>query len=159
MRHMRRARRVRYALVLASLAVCLVCTGAVPAVAEPLPTNPELIRGALDNGLTYIIKKHGNPAGGVGLWLHVASGSLNETDGARGIAHYLEHMAFNGSAARFPRALFPIAGYDLRARPECLHGVRADDVSARPAGHQVRDPRQGHALPFRRGDALEPHAG
>ena len=107
MRHMRRARRVRYALVLASLAVCLVCTGAVPAVAEPLPTNPELIRGALDNGLTYIIKKHGNPAGGVGLWLHVASGSLNETDGARGIAHYLEHMAFNGSANFLPGSLVP----------------------------------------------------
>ena len=99
--------QLRRALALTLLALYLACTGAAPAVAEPLPAHPELIRGALDNGLAYIIKKHGNPAGRLSLWLQVASGSLNETDGTRGLAHYLEHMAFNGSANFSPGSLVP----------------------------------------------------
>ncbi|MBI3062095.1 MAG: insulinase family protein [Deltaproteobacteria bacterium] len=94
-------------LVLAALVLCLIGSKAVRADAEPLPNDPELISGSLDNGLTYRLKKHGNPAGRVSLWLHVASGSLNETEGTRGIAHYLEHMAFNGSANFPPGSLIP----------------------------------------------------
>jgi zinc protease len=62
-----------------------------------LPTDPALVTGTLPNGLKYIIRKHGNPEGRVSVWLHVSSGSLNESEKTRGIAHYLEHMAFNGS--------------------------------------------------------------
>ena len=98
---------MRRGLVLTALVFCLVGSSAVRAGAEPLPNDPELIRGSLDNGLTYLLKKHGNPAGRVSLWLHVASGSLNETEGTRGIAHYLEHMAFNGSANFPPGSLIP----------------------------------------------------
>jgi zinc protease len=65
--------------------------------AEPLPTDPRLVTGELDNGLKYIVMQHGNPPGRAAVWLHVSTGSLNETDEQRGIAHYLEHMAFNGS--------------------------------------------------------------
>ena len=97
--------RVKNTLVLAALLAVLLARGSVGA--EPLPNHPELIRGTLDNGLTYIVKKHGNPAGRVSLWLHVASGSLNETDATRGLAHYLEHMAFNGSAHFPPGSLVP----------------------------------------------------
>ena len=99
-------RIVRAWFLLAALAVSLV-GASMSAVAEPLPTDPALVAGTLDNGLAYIIKKHGNPAGRVSIWLHVASGSLNETDGTRGIAHYLEHMAFNGSANFPPGSLVP----------------------------------------------------
>ncbi len=94
-------------LVLTALVLCLIGSGAARAGAEPLPNDPELIRGSLDNGLAYFVKKHGNPAGRVSLWLHVASGSLNETEATRGIAHYLEHMAFNGSANFPPGSLVP----------------------------------------------------
>src|SRR5207244_2178641 len=61
----------------------------------------------LPNGLTYIICPHRNPEGRVSIWLHVASGSLNETDSTRGLAHYLEHMAFNGSANFAPGSVVP----------------------------------------------------
>lgn len=63
----------------------------------PLPTDERLKVGRLENGLSYVVRRHRNPIGRVGLWLHIKSGSLNETDGQRGLAHYLEHMAFNGS--------------------------------------------------------------
>jgi zinc protease len=66
-------------------------------LATPSPVNPALVTGELDNGLRYVIQQHGNPEDHVNVWLHVHSGSLNETDPQRGIAHYLEHMAFNGS--------------------------------------------------------------
>ncbi len=72
-----------------------------------LPTDPALVTGTLDNGLRYLIRKHPNPQGRVAMWLHVASGSLNETDDTRGLAHYLEHMAFNGSANFPPGSLVP----------------------------------------------------
>ncbi|MDX2016201.1 MAG: insulinase family protein [Planctomycetota bacterium] len=63
----------------------------------PLPTDERLVTGMLDNGLRYIIRRHSNPPGRAAMWIHVSTGSLNETDRQRGIAHYLEHMAFNGS--------------------------------------------------------------
>jgi zinc protease len=74
---------------------------------EKLPTDPALVRGTLPNGLTYIIRPHKNPEGHVSIWLHVATGSLNETDSTRGLAHYLEHMAFNGSANFPPGSVVP----------------------------------------------------
>jgi zinc protease len=63
----------------------------------PLPTDPALVTGELPNGVKYIIRRHDNPKGRAAVWMHVGTGSLNETDKQRGIAHYLEHMAFNGS--------------------------------------------------------------
>jgi zinc protease len=64
--------------------------------------------GELANGLRYIVVKHSNPPGRVNIWLHVNSGSLNETDKQRGIAHYLEHMAFNGSTNFPPGTVVPL---------------------------------------------------
>jgi zinc protease len=66
-------------------------------LSQPLPTDERLVTGTLPNGLSYIVMKHANPPGRAAMWIHVSSGSLNEKDNQRGIAHYLEHMAFNGS--------------------------------------------------------------
>jgi zinc protease len=74
---------------------------------EKLQTDPALVTGTLPNGLAYIIRPHKNPEGRVGIWLHVASGSLNETEAQRGLAHYLEHMAFNGTANFPPGSVVP----------------------------------------------------
>lgn len=71
--------------------------GAETVADAPLPSDPRLITGELPNGLKYIVRQHDNPPGRSAVWLHVSAGSLNETDRQRGIAHYLEHMAFNGS--------------------------------------------------------------
>jgi zinc protease len=54
-----------------------------------------------------MVRRHPNPAGRAAFWLHVAAGSLDEADDTRGLAHYLEHMAFNGSANFPPGALIP----------------------------------------------------
>lgn len=66
-------------------------------LAAKLPIDPALVTGKLSNGLAYVIRKHNNPEARVSVWLHVSSGSLNESEETRGIAHFLEHMAFNGS--------------------------------------------------------------
>jgi len=72
-----------------------------PVLTETLPTDERLTIGELDNGLRYVIRPHQNPPEKIGIWIHVGTGSLNETDEQRGLAHYLEHMAFNGSES-FP---------------------------------------------------------
>jgi zinc protease len=74
---------------------------------ELLPTDPALVTGAAASGLRYVVKRHPNPAGRAAFWLHVAAGSLDEEEHTRGLAHYLEHMAFNGSAHFPPGALIP----------------------------------------------------
>ncbi|NUN49433.1 MAG: insulinase family protein, partial [Candidatus Brocadiae bacterium] len=80
----------------AALALALASS---PALAEdrPLPSDPAVATGRLDNGLAWIVRRHSVPPGRANLWLHIHTGSLNETDRQHGIAHYLEHMAFNGS--------------------------------------------------------------
>src|SRR5574342_418790 len=80
--------------------------GASPAD-QKLPTDPALVTGSLPNGLAYIIRPHRVPESRVGIWLHVASGSLNETEAQRGLAHYLEHLAFNGTANFPPGSVVP----------------------------------------------------
>ncbi len=101
--------RVRTFLIRSMLVVLLPLglVGATSLADEKLPTDPALVMSTLPNGLTYIIRPHRNPEGRVSIWLHVASGSLNETDSTRGLAHYLEHMAFNGSANFAPGSVVP----------------------------------------------------
>lgn len=91
--------------LVASLVVLTV--PAAVATAQQLPSDPSLTTGQLDNGLQYIVKKNSIPPGHASIWVHIHSGSLNETDRQRGLAHYLEHMAFNGSANFAPGSLVP----------------------------------------------------
>jgi zinc protease len=87
----------RRALSFLAIAALLLLAGGHAVAAEPLPTDPAIVRGELENGLRYVVRQHAHPPGRAVVWMHVHSGSLNETDRQRGIAHYLEHMAFNGS--------------------------------------------------------------
>jgi zinc protease len=75
---------------------------AAPAPGDPLPVDPALVRGQLESGLTYWIEPRRAPPGRVAIWLRIGSGSLNERNGERGLAHFLEHMAFSGSARFAP---------------------------------------------------------
>lgn len=59
--------------------------------------------GQLPNGMRYILMPNQQPPGRVSMRLHIAAGSLMERDDQRGIAHFLEHMVFNGSK-NFPDA-------------------------------------------------------
>ena len=98
---------MRRVLVLLMLAVMVGAQIPAGAAEDRLPTDPALVTGTLPNGLSYIVRPHKNPEGRVSIWLHVSSGSLNETDATRGLAHYLEHMAFNGSANFPPGSVVP----------------------------------------------------
>ena len=62
-----------------------------------LSPDPDLYFGRLENGFRYILVKNNTPADRVSLHLYVHAGSLNETDDERGIAHFLEHLQFDGS--------------------------------------------------------------
>ncbi|MEM7610260.1 MAG: insulinase family protein [Pseudomonadota bacterium] len=62
-----------------------------------LPSDPRLIYGELENGLRYAVMHNATPSGTASMRLRIAAGSLDETPETAGIAHYLEHMAFNGS--------------------------------------------------------------
>lgn len=84
----------------------------VPALAQPapvaerhewpfeesdLPPDPAYRFGRLDNGMRYIIRPNSTPAGQGMVQFWVDSGSIAETEEERGYAHFIEHMAFNGS--------------------------------------------------------------
>ncbi len=62
-----------------------------------IPLAPEIIKGRLDNGLTYIIRQNTQPEERVALRLAINAGSLMEDDDQLGLAHFTEHMAFNGT--------------------------------------------------------------
>src|SRR3954468_15535145 len=62
-----------------------------------LPVDPALKQGVLRNGLRYAIYPNGEPKGRVSLRLLVAVGSMQETTEERGLAHFVEHMAFRGT--------------------------------------------------------------
>jgi zinc protease len=64
----------------------------------PLALWPLIKKGTLPNGLTYYILKHDKPEQRAYLWLAVNAGSILEDDDQRGLAHFCEHMAFNGTA-------------------------------------------------------------
>ena len=68
------------------------------AVASPLiPMDDRVRMGQLDNGLKYFIQKNGKPENRAELRLAVNAGSMQEDDDQLGLAHFVEHMAFNGS--------------------------------------------------------------
>lgn len=64
---------------------------------QALPFDPEVLTGTLDNGLKYYIKKNPKPKDRVELRLAIKAGSLLEDEDQLGIAHFVEHMAFNGT--------------------------------------------------------------
>ena len=68
-----------------------------PNLSEPLPIGPQVTVGTLANGLTYYIQKNGRPEKRLELRLVVKAGSVLEDEDQQGLAHFTEHMAFNGS--------------------------------------------------------------
>ncbi|WP_299112782.1 insulinase family protein [uncultured Winogradskyella sp.] len=70
-------------------------TGAVPS--DALPITSEVKIGKLSNGLTYYIQNNGKPEDKVELRLALKAGSIVETEDQRGLAHFMEHMNFNGT--------------------------------------------------------------
>ena len=72
------------------------------ALGQALPVDPDIVIGQFDNGLKYMIRRNSLPAGRAELRLVVNAGSLVEDDDQLGLAHFVEHMAFNGTK-NFPK--------------------------------------------------------
>lgn len=97
------------------LVLFVLCVGAAFAAetlraSEPAPQaaaasaeslDPALRLGELPNGVRYAVRANGSPKGRASLRLVVHAGSFDETEAQRGLAHFLEHLAFNGST-HFP---------------------------------------------------------
>ncbi len=86
---------------LLSLATLLLLVAAPlaaqPAMADALPFDPAVRQGELANGLRYYVRENTEPEGRAELRLAVNAGSVMEDDDQQGLAHFLEHMAFNGT--------------------------------------------------------------
>ena len=65
--------------------------------AQPLPVDPSVKIGKLENGLTFYIRENSEPENRAVFRLVVNAGSTLEKDGTEGLAHFLEHLAFNGT--------------------------------------------------------------
>ncbi|HKT81769.1 MAG TPA: insulinase family protein [Vicinamibacterales bacterium] len=73
---------------------------------DVIPVESIVREGKLPNGLTYIIKPNPRPAKRVSLRLAIKAGSIQEADDQQGLAHFIEHMAFNGSEHFKPGEVF-----------------------------------------------------
>ena len=81
------------------LSITLLCAAMVSAQEAPekLPMDPEVRYGRLDNGLTYYIRHNEQPKQRAEFHIAQAVGAILEEDNQNGLAHFLEHMAFNGT--------------------------------------------------------------
>ena len=63
----------------------------------PLPLDPDVRMGQLENGMTYFIRHNEKPKGQASFYIYHDVGAIQEEDDQQGLAHFLEHMAFNGT--------------------------------------------------------------
>jgi zinc protease len=68
---------------------------------QELPLDPKVKSGKLENGLTYFVMQNSEPEGQADFYIAQKVGSILEEENQRGLAHFLEHMAFNGTTS-FP---------------------------------------------------------
>lgn len=79
------------------LLACAVGIGTVSAQNMQLPLDSAVVVGTLPNGLTYYIRHNEYPKGQADFYIAQKVGSVLEEDDQRGLAHFLEHMCFNGT--------------------------------------------------------------
>jgi len=79
-----------------------VAAGIPAELKQPIPFDPDVKVGKLANGLTYYIRKNTEPKNRAELRLVIKAGSIQETDDQQGLAHFMEHMEFNGTK-NFPK--------------------------------------------------------
>lgn len=82
---------------LAAAAALVSVTGLFAQGIQELPDDPAVRKGVLENGMTYYIRHNDKPAGQAEFWIFDNVGALQEEDSQQGLAHFLEHMAFNGT--------------------------------------------------------------
>ncbi len=85
------------AKLLVTIFLSAVCCLMANARLNPLPIDPDVRIGTLPNGLTYYIRHNSTPEHRADFFLAQRVGSINEEENQRGLAHFLEHMCFNGT--------------------------------------------------------------
>ncbi|MDD4108417.1 MAG: insulinase family protein [Prolixibacteraceae bacterium] len=73
-----------------------------PDMTSSIPFDPKVSKGVLENGLTYYVRANNQPRNRAEMMLVVKAGSVDEDDDQQGLAHFAEHMAFNGTK-NFPK--------------------------------------------------------
>ena len=96
------SRRILRILLLAFVGMAGLGLQAKTVNDTPIAIDPKVSIGTLPNGLTYYIRQNAKPENRVELRLVVNAGSILENDDQRGLAHFVEHMAFNGTE-HFPK--------------------------------------------------------
>ena len=84
-------------LTVAFFALLLNIAFAQTAIAQPAPQDPMIKSGVLENGMTYYIRNNSEPKERASFYIIQNVGALLEEDNQNGLAHFLEHMAFNGT--------------------------------------------------------------
>ena len=84
-------------LFLTLFTVLAICLTASAQQAMPTPLDPNVRYGKLENGMTYYIRHNEKPAQRADFYIAQKVGSVLEEENQRGLAHFLEHMAFNGT--------------------------------------------------------------
>ena len=87
----------RMKLLLLALSLLMVLPSVAQQKGEQLPVDPSIRIGKLKNGLTYYIRHNEKPENLVNFYIAQKVGSIQEEDHQRGLAHFLEHMCFNGT--------------------------------------------------------------
>ena len=91
----------KFLLAVVALMASLGAKAQMEAFSQPLPTDPNVRIGKLDNGLTYYIRHNAWPEQRADFYIAQKVGSMQEEESQRGLAHFLEHMCFNGTT-HFP---------------------------------------------------------
>lgn len=98
-------RRALPLLLLGLLALTAAAAIPFPQAGSDLKPDPEARFGTLPNGLRYVVRPNKEPKARASLRLLIEAGALHETEDQRGLAHFLEHLAFNGSEHYAPGTL------------------------------------------------------
>ncbi len=80
-----------------SIIVVLTTSACALFAQNQLPNDPEVRKGKLENGMTYYIRHNDKPQGRAEFYLATNVGAIQETPDQDGLAHFLEHMCFNGT--------------------------------------------------------------
>jgi zinc protease len=96
-----------------------------------IPMDPKVRYGKLDNGLTYYVRENPKPEDKVELRLVVNAGSILEDDDQQGLAHFMEHMCFNGLKHFEKNELVDYLqsiGVKIWFSPKCFHKFRSNGL-------------------------------